>query len=140
MIRPIGFWFLCLSILVSIPACTPLTPEEKAEREKRREAEQKQREEREAKEGSTHRKAEIWVLAQEIVTNNCKSPSTASFGGFGEQTYMSNVQFLGDGVYKAYGFVDAQNAFGAVRRANWSVEMKYENGDWKLLKQSITER
>jgi hypothetical protein len=95
---------------------------------------------REPREGNLQRRTEIWVLAHDIVKDNLKSPSTATFGGFGEQTFQSNVIFLGDNTYRAFGFVDAQNGFGAKVRTNWVVDMKYENEKWKLLKHTLSPR
>lgn len=69
-------------------------------------------------------KATCWVLAQEVVLEHLKSPSTAKF-----PTYNNNdIEYLYSGnTYTVFGYVDAQNSFGATIRTNFCVVME-KNG------------
>ena len=79
------------------------------------------------------KKSEAWAFTQIAVTDRLKSPSTANFGGILDgQTSETCVRYLGKGVYHVNGWVDSQNGFGATVRAEFSVELKDEDGKWKF--------
>lgn len=76
-----------------------------------------------------HTDAEAWSCAQDIVRSKLKSPSTADFCSFTDCTVIHE----GNGHYKVTGWVDAQNALGAVVREYFTVtytatEDGYKNG------------
>ena len=59
--------------------------------------------------GSSDRKIDAWVCAQDVVKGKLKSPSTAKFCSYSPD----RVADLGNN--KSYnGYVDAQNSFGAI--------------------------
>ncbi len=62
------------------------------------------------------------VEAEIYVREKLQSPSTAVFGN----TTATKVK---DSVYSVIGSVDAQNAFGGVRRAYWNVEVEFYKND-----------
>ena len=80
-------------------------------------------------------KAMAWTMAQEFVTDNLKSPSTASFGGMfsGDfQDYNKTVGSLGGGRFSVNAWVDSQNSFGAVLRTHFVCEVEnLGEGKWK---------
>ena len=59
----------------------------------------------------------IFVIAQEIVEDNLKAPSTAEFCRLSECTMQRY-----DNLYAATGYVDAENGFGAMIRSEWTVQ------------------
>jgi hypothetical protein len=70
---------------------------------------------------------EAWAIAQQFVKRNLKSPSTADFGSlFGDfQSSEDHVKKIGPNKFKAFGWVDSQNSFGATVRTKWYVELEY---------------
>ena len=80
-----------------------------------------------------------WVMAQGFVKERLKSPSTADFGSVLGGTYQlprDHVTRLGEKTFKAVGWVDSQNAFGATVRTDFVVKLEYEGGgQWKLLEE-----
>lgn len=81
-----------------------------------------------------HTNAEAFTVAQDIVENNLKSPSTAEFC----KVTDAEITHLGNGEYMVYGWVDAQNGYGAVLRTNFLVtytaikqgtDIGYKNGN-----------
>jgi hypothetical protein len=69
------------------------------------------------------------VMGHEIVGNHLRSPSTASFGGWfddNENSADRHVTVRNDGQYIVTGWVDAQNGYGAIARANFWVKIRYE--------------
>jgi hypothetical protein len=82
-------------------------------------------------EGSTiHRDTEAFVMCQDPVRRQLRSPATAKF------PYISNrsvrVAHIGLGQYSVDGFVDAQNAFGATVRTTWNCRLQYTGTGWRL--------
>ena len=74
-----------------------------------------------------------WVMAQDFVESNLKSPGTASYGGVWEGDYQSAsdcVTSLGDDKYRVNGWVDSQNAFGGTVRIDFVCEVE-DLGDEK---------
>jgi hypothetical protein len=81
-----------------------------------------------ANESEFGKTADAWLAATIIVKERLKSPSTASFGW---QTSESCVAALGGGKYRVKGWVDAQNAFGATVRTDFSMDMHADDkGNW----------
>lgn len=80
-------------------------------------------------------KIEAWVMAEAFVKKRLRSPSTADFGGITDyQDPKKNITIEKDGIYKARGWVDAQNVFGATVRETWLIIMKYAgDGNWQAL-------
>ena len=69
-----------------------------------------------------------YVMTQQLVTNQLKSPSSAKF------PYSSDVSVKRDGVgWTIVGYVDSQNGFGAMIRTKYLAKVEYLGGDqWKL--------
>ena len=80
-------------------------------------------------------KISAWVMAQQFVKDNLKSPSSADFGSvFGDYQKPDNVVTdLGGGKFQVNAWVDAQNSFGAKIRTRFVCELQYVGNDrWKL--------
>jgi len=84
-----------------------------------------------------HDSIAAWIMCQEFVKRNLKSPSSADFGGLlaGDwQDPATHAIHMGNGKYRCTGFVDAQNSFGAQIRNQFSLTIKYTGNDnWKLV-------
>lgn len=63
-----------------------------------------------------------YVMAQNLVKQNLKSPSTADFPSYGSSGVT--ITYTGECVHKVSAFVDSQNAFGATIRTPFSAELK----------------
>lgn len=90
---------------------------------------------RQAAAAERSKKIEAWTMAELFVKDHLKSPSTASFGSIvGEwQDPGKRVQKFGsDGTYIVTGWVDAQNAFGATLRNDFSVKIQDRGDKWVL--------
>ena len=71
-------------------------------------------------------KSEYYVIAQEIVSNNLKSPKSAVFPSlWSDEVKMKR----NDDIIIVQSYVDAQNSFGASLRIEWLVEFKIVNLD-----------
>ena len=70
---------------------------------------------------SIDHKSEYYVIAQEIVSNNLKSPTSAVFPSLwsDEVKMQRNKDMV---IVQSY--VDAQNSFGSTIRSQWQVEFK----------------
>lgn len=68
--------------------------------------------------GST---AMAYVISQDFIKRELKSPSTAKFPAM----WKSNVVDLGDCRFRVRSYVDAQNAFGAMLRTSYAAEVEY---------------
>lgn len=108
-------------------------------RQYRRERDERRRKEKAREE---HNMAGALVAAQGFVKRNLKSPGTASFGRWYEQTIDEIVKRLGENRYRVKGWVDAQNAFGAVVRIDFVAVVRHDsNRDrWILESLDIDER
>lgn len=62
------------------------------------------------------------TISREIVKRMLKSPASAEFGDY---TCNENT----DGSFKITSYVDSQNGFGAMLRANYTVTLKYKSGE-----------
>lgn len=78
-------------------------------------------------------KQEAWKAAQGFVRQRLKAPSTASFGGDGpdKQNAETVIADLGGGKYRATGWVDSQNSFGAQIRSDFVCDLDLVNGQWQ---------
>jgi len=83
-----------------------------------------------------HDKLTAWVMAQEFVKKQLKAPGTAEFGSLWKGDHQDPekaVAHLGDGRYRAIGWVDAQNTFGAVLRQRFTITVRYVGDDnWQV--------
>ena len=68
-----------------------------------------------------HDSLSAYVMAQDFVSSQLKSPSTAKFQNYSKDL----VQDLGSGRYKISAYVDAQNSFGAMMRNQFTCTVKY---------------
>ncbi|MDC0358152.1 hypothetical protein OAO01_04990 [Oligoflexia bacterium] len=76
-----------------------------------------------------------YVMAQDFVKENLKSPSTAKFPW---GTSDSTIVNLGDCKYRVKSYVDAQNSFGGMIRNNYDVVVRYNgNNRWGLVEVDI---
>ena len=73
-----------------------------------------------------------FVMCQQPVEGQLRAPSTAKFP-YTTSPGVSSTH-IGGGVYNVHGYVDAQNAFGAMIRTNWICKIK-ENADrtWSIV-------
>jgi len=89
-------------------------------------------------------KIEAWVIAEQLVKQSLRSPATASFGSFWRgdfQDPQNCVVQAPDGSYVVFGWVDAQNAFGATVRSDFRCRLrKSGDGAWDCLGLQITSR
>lgn len=78
-----------------------------------------------------------WTMAQNFVQDRLKAPSTASFGSLlkGDvQDPRKCVKYLGGRKYRVKGWVDSQNSFGAMVRADFSLVVQDNGkGNWSLV-------
>ncbi len=87
----------------------------KAEKES---AEEKKAKEQEKAEEDKNRdyKTEAYIASQEYARMNIKSPSTAEFPG----SNQAEIVRFNDSTYVVKSYLDAQNGYGAMLRANYS--------------------
>jgi len=78
-----------------------------------------------ADQSSAHEPVEAYVVCQQFVEDRLRSPSTAEFGGPYSQVTTHN----GGGEYTVRTYVDAQNAFGAMIRNNFTCVVQHTSGD-----------
>ena len=129
--RCVRFCAACIIVLVGscivYKAAFPLSPEEKA----RQEAEK----ERVRLYGD---KLEAQLMAHQFVTEKLRSPRSAKFdSGDCEKT----VTDLGEGKYEVKGWVDAQNAFGALLRSDFACVVQFVGrGRWQCVSVDIQGR
>lgn len=135
--------FVAATFLLIVPTCiwlgSPSDEEYFAEHE--RDQRQRTREirgdlERDQESDQHSQKISAWVMAQQFVEEQLKSPSTASYGSvFGDyQDPDEVVSDLGGGRYTVIGWVDAQNSFGAILRRPFVCELKSLGDDkWRCL-------
>lgn len=77
---------------------------------------------------------DAWRMCRALVKKQLKSPSTADFGGYGEQSFEKTISQAGPNEYRCSAWVDSQNSFGAMIRSNFDVLIR-DNGDetWNLV-------
>ncbi len=88
-------------------------------------------------------KVEAWVMAQNFVEKQLKSPGTADYGGVWDGDYQSSddvVTELGDDKFRVSAWVDAENSFGAKIRTYFVCELEYVGDDnWRCTKLDLLE-
>lgn len=72
-----------------------------------------------------------WFAAETFVENNLKAPGSAKFSD-GTANIGNHVRDLGGGRYAVSGWVDSENAFGALLRADFVVYVRRDGTDWVL--------
>lgn len=80
-----------------------------------------------------NKERDAWICAQDVVSNQLKSPSTADFCRYSEATIID----LGNNRYKIEGYVDAQNGFGAIIRSYFTVTLTLTDSGYKDAKCNI---
>lgn len=76
------------------------------------------------------------ILAEDIIKEKLKSPSTAEFPGLFES--INHVKYIGDNKYQIDSWVDSQNSFGATIRTRYSCIMVKEGDyNWSMYKLQI---
>lgn len=75
-------------------------------------------------------------FAEQAVAARLKAPATAKFSGAAE-TFATN---WGDGTFSVTGWVDAQNAFGALIRNTYFVKLRMNGGAWATEELTLTPR
>jgi hypothetical protein len=86
-------------------------------------------------ESTSFEKINAWIMTQNFVEDQLKSPSTASYGGLFSGDYQdpnSVVTDLGGGKYRVRAWVDSQNSFGGQMRTHFTCELVDQGGDsWR---------
>jgi len=91
------------------------------------EAAQRRQDEKDAQ-NSLGAKIGAYVMAKDFVSQHLKAPATAEFPVYDE----SFVQLVGDDTYRVSAYVDSQNGFGALLRANWTASVHKDGDTWNL--------
>lgn len=104
--------------------------EKEVTRQKLKEQEAQRRREKDQRERGNDCGA--WVATQMFVKQRLKSPSTASFGRWFEQTCSEVVAPLGNYRYAVIAFVDSQNSFGGIVRTYFTVVVREQTNKWIL--------
>ena len=73
----------------------------------------------------TDKTVNAWVMAQQFVEKQLKSPSTAKYP-WGYKDYVTD---LGNGKYSIRAYVDSENGFGAMLRTNFYCVVQNTEGD-----------
>jgi hypothetical protein len=120
------FLILVVGILVSSVMRTNITPEPETKEQR----EQKQHEED---------ASSAFYTAEEFVKKQLKAPLTAKFSSrYDEESGSTKSKTYTNDVWKAWGYVDSQNSFGAMMRSKWHVAMEKKPGDkWTILFSNI---
>ena len=74
-----------------------------------------------------------YILSKEAVKSQLKAPSTAKFCKQSECTFVS----AGTNKYMMTGWVDAENGFGAMLRADWAVVMELDGTKMKMISATV---
>lgn len=134
--KAFGFAVICIFIHVLFFAPPP-TAEELAAKAERAQIIAKEKQEKEQAEKSAEREEECQdkimpsVKAEMFVKNQLKSPSTADFPFFN----ANRIEYAGNCTHKINSYVDSQNAFGAIVRTQYYLEIKRgeTENDWELI-------
>lgn len=79
-------------------------------------------------ESETHDSFDAQLEVQYYIQDQLKSPSTASFGG-------ETITEIDENTYSVYGYVDAQNGFGATTRKYYECDIEFTpNGKSRRIK------
>lgn len=77
------------------------------------------------------------AMCEKFVSKQLRAPATAKFSG----TEDTTITPLGNGRWKAVGYVDAQNGFGALIRNDYSCTVEYMGQDkWRSIDVTIVPR
>lgn len=79
---------------------------------------------------------QAFIVSQNFCSNRLNAPSTADFP---MDTSYSKIQYLGDSVFVINSYVDSQNSFGAMLRANYDCRLKFVVEEWQLLNFELIE-
>ncbi len=77
--------------------------------------------------------SEAHIIAKDFIKASLKSPLTAKFPFLEYNSVALPDTEFGKNRYRASSYVDAQNAFGAMIRNNWTVTLRYLGGEWSLI-------
>ncbi len=81
--------------------------------------------------------AAAWYAARELVRQNLKAPGSATFPNYHTAQRTQDPRLgaseNGDGTWQAWGYVDAQNAFGAKLRNNWTIKLRRVGNGWQMV-------
>lgn len=87
--------------------------------------------------GPEHSEVGAWNACETFVERRLKAPATADF----PCCYDDFVTHEGGGIYRAESYVDAENAFGAEIRNDFTCTVEYRSGgSWRLQDIAITGR
>ncbi len=79
-----------------------------------------------------------YVMMQDFVKRGLKAPSTAKFPWMGDSQVI--VARSKDQTYTVYGYVDAQNSFGALLRSEYTGVVRQVGEDqWELVNLKLNE-
>lgn len=82
-------------------------------------------------------KSSAEAMCEKFVSKQLRAPATAKFSGMDD----TSIAPLGDRQWKAVGYVDAQNAFGALIRNDYSCTVRYLGDDkWRSIDVTILPR
>ncbi len=82
---------------------------------------------------SEDNKSMAYIMMEDFVKRDLKSPSTAEFPGVFDGK-LDHVTALGNQSYRIVSYVDAQNSFGAMLRIKFVGEIKQISDDeWQLI-------
>lgn len=89
--------------------------------------------------GTVWKAYEAWDVAERFILKQVKSPSTANFGGScNGDNPGAHVIYKGNYEYHIVGWVDAENAFGAIVRSDFLVKIRdRRDGTWMLIEAPI---
>jgi len=76
---------------------------------------------------SSDGKIDAYVRAETVIKKFLKAPSTAEFCGYRNSKVEESANN-----YIVTGYVDSQNSFGAMIRAEFDVTLKNEAGTWSI--------
>jgi hypothetical protein len=78
-----------------------------------------------------------WISAKSYVEGKLKAPATAKWSNSIDDKGNLTYGALSNHNYEAWGYVDAQNSFGALLREDWYVALRAEGGKWRVLYSKI---
>ena len=86
-------------------------------------------------------KATAWAMAQHYVQEELKAPGATDFGNPKQGDSLKpedHVEDLGNGNFRATGFVYVKNEFGGHNKSEFTCELRYlGHGSWERTKISI---
>jgi hypothetical protein len=86
-------------------------------------------------------KSSAWAMAQHFVREELKAPGATDFGTVKQGDSLDpekHVENLGDGNFRATGFVYVKNEFGGHNKSEFTCELRYMGrGNWECKKLSL---